>query len=462
MDEAISKSEKNDLSSIPVSTLMWRYCLPTTVSMMVVGMYFLVDGIFVGHYVGETGLEGVVLAFPMLGFLYATGILIGMGASSLAALRLGRGDHKAAKKIVQNSVILVIFFSALYMVFGTLLSELALMYIGASEDTIEMTRPYIYWSFALAFCPIASLTFTTLLRNDNKPGLVTIILISGGLLNIALDWLFIAVFESGLKGAAIASVISQGISAIWAVCYLLTTRSSLKISFDNFGFDKQVSAQIVKVGFPGFLMELYLSAVVVIHNGALLWVGDAIHLAAYAIITYIEDFYYLLFSGIALGLQPILSFNMGARLYHRVWQTYFSAIKVSLVLAGIGLVLIYGFSDLVITAFNGDSEALREAGTQSMSFYFWALPLESIILISSPFFQAVGLVRQSTLVTVYKFLALSIFMPLFAWMFGVNGIWFVIGCSSLAVLTWVSWQLLLFYADTRSQGFEMHHIAQLE
>ena len=462
MEETISKSEQNDLTSLPISTLMWRYCLPTTVSMLIIGVYFVVDGIFVGHYVGEMGLEDVVLSLPMLGFLFATGILVGMGASSLVSIKRGQGKHQAAKKIVQNAIILTAIFSVMYMMFGTFLSEQALMYIGASEDTIEMIHPYIYWYFALAFCPIASLTFTTLLRNDNKPGLVTVILISGGLLNIALDWLFLAVFEMGLKGAAIASMISQGVTALWAIYHLVTTQSSLRICFDNFKFDKYVSTQILKVGFPSFLMELYLSAIIAVHNGALLWVGGAVHLAAYGIIVYIEDFYYLLFTGIALGLQPILSFNMGAKLYHRVRQAYFTALKVALIIAGVGLVLIYGFPELIVSAFHGDSQELYEIGTQSMTFYFWALPFEAILLISTAFFQAIGLPKQSTLITVYKLLALCLFMLMFAWIFGVNGIWFVIGASSLVVLMWVFWQLLMFYANTRSQCFEMQHIAELE
>ena len=462
MEETISQSAKNDLTTLPISTLMWRYCLPTTVSMLVIGLYFVVDGIFIGHYVGKVGLENVVLSFPMLGFLFATGILVGMGASALVSIKRGQDDHLAAKKVVQNAVILVIVFSVLFMLFGSYFSQLALTTIGASADRVSMAQPYIYWYFALAFCPIASLTFTTLLRNDNKPGLVTIILIAGSMLNIAFDWLFLAVFDFGLEGAAIASMLAQGLTAVFALYYLLTTSSSLKICFDNFRFDKQVSLQIIKIGLPSFLMELYLSALIAIHNSAILWVGGAIHLAAYSIITYIEDFYYLLLSGIALGVQPILSFNMGAKLYHRVKHAYVLALKTAVLVSVAGMVVIYGFPNFVISAFNNESQQLFQVGTQSMSFYFWALPFEAILLISTAFFQAIGLPKQSTLVTVYKLLALSIFMSLFSWLFGVNGIWFVIGCSSLVVLTWVFWQLLLFYADTRSPSFEMQHIAELE
>ena len=460
MEETISDSEKNDLTTLPVGMLMWRYCLPTTVSMLVIGIYFVIDGIFIGHFVGEAGLEDAVLSFPALGFLYATGILVGMGASSLVSIKRGQNQHSQAEKIVQNTIFLVMVFSIIYMIFGTLFSELALLSLGAPEDTVEMAHPYIYWHFALAVCPIASLTFTALLRNDNRPTLVTVILVSGGLLNILFDWLFLAVFGAGIAGAAIASMLSQGLTAVWAVHYLYKTKSSLKISFKNFRVDKLIAAQILKIGFPSFLMELYLSAIIAIHNAALLRVGDPVHIAAYSIITYIENFYYLLFSGIALGVQPILSFNMGAKLYHRVRETFLIALKVSLVFAALGMIAVYGFPHIVISAFHGHSPELLRVGKQSMSYYFWGLPLEAILLISTAFFQAIGLSKQSSLVTIYKLISLSFFMILFTWMFGVNGIWFVLGCSSIVVLTWVCRQLLIFYSDTKSEEFEIRHIAE--
>ena len=444
MEMTVSEAEETDLTSQPISILMWRYCVPTTISMLVIGIYFVVDGIFIGHYVGEIGLQDVVLSFPMLGFLYATGILIGMGASSLVSIKRGQNQHKQASKIIQNTVILVVALSILYMTIGTFFSELALMSIGASPETIEMAHPYIHWYFILAFCPIASLTFTTLLRNDNKPGLVTVILIAGGVLNILFDWLFLAKFGYGLAGAAIASMLSQGITAVWAIYHLCATKSALKISFKNFQFDLQTIIKIIKIGIPSFLMELYLSAIVAIHNGALLWVGGAVQVAAYSIITYIEDFYYLLFSGIALGTQPILSFNMGAKQYQRVKQTLFISLKLCLFFAVTGILIIYGFPHFVLSAFSAESEELIRVGKQSMFNYFWALPFEAILLIATAFFQAIGLPKTSSLVTIYKLIVLSIFMLLFTWSFGVNGVWFVLGSSSLAVVMWVFWQFIQF------------------
>ncbi|RYV01517.1 MATE family efflux transporter [Shewanella sp. OPT22] len=448
MDESVPRSEKNDLLSLPINSLLWRYCLPTTISMLVIGAYYLIDGIFIGHYVGEVGLEDAVLSFPMLGFLYATGILLGMGSSALVSIKMGQKQHSDIAKIIQTVFILVVASSLFYIIFGTLFTEKILLAIGVSEQTVEMSHSYIYWHFALAFCPIASWTYTTLLRNDNKPTLVTVILVTGGILNVIFDWLFLGVLELRLTGAALASMLAQLITAIWAIFALSQTNSPLKFSITQLGFDLKLAIQIIINGIPSFLMELYLSFIIAIHNAALLWVGTAIHITAYSIITYIEDFAYLLFSGIALGTQPILSFNIGAKQYQRVKETFYKSVITTSLLAVIILVPIYVFPQTIIKAFSGNATDLLNVGVTSLHYYFWALPLEAILLIATAFFQAIGQSTKSSLVTIYKLITLSLFMTVFSWSFGVQGVWFVLGTSSMFVLIWVFWQFNRFMQNT--------------
>ena len=261
------------LATDPIPKLVWRYTIPTILSMLVTGVYVAIDGMFVGHYLGEVGLAGMMLAYPIGAVLYAIGALLGMGGASLVSINLGRNDVERARKILGNTFTLCILAGLFFATVGTLLADDILVLLGAEGEVLSSATDYLFWYFALGFFPIISIAFTALLRNDGRPGFVTYVLIFGGCLNAVLDWLLIVVFPYGLVGASIATMISQAVTGLLCLQHFFSDKTRLRINVEQMKLTWDHCLNIVKVGFPSFLMNLYLSIVLTLHNMAFLWVG---------------------------------------------------------------------------------------------------------------------------------------------------------------------------------------------
>ena len=383
------------LATDPIPKLVWRYTIPTILSMLVTGIYVAIDGMFVGHYLGEVGLAGMMLAYPIGAVLYAVGALLGMGGASLVSINLGRNDVERARKILGNTFTLCIVAGLFFVTVGTLLADDILVLLGAEGEVLSSATDYLFWYFALGFFPIISIAFTALLRNDGRPGFVTYVLILGGCLNAVLDWLLIVVFPYGLVGASIATMISQAVTGLLCLQHFFSDKTRLRINVEQMKLTWDHCLNIVKVGFPSFLMNLYLSIVLTLHNMAFLWVGGPIHVAAYGVVSYTEALFYLVFEGIAFGTQPIFSFNAGANRFDRVFQTFKIAVIMTLVTAAIGLLFIYIVPEYLVYIFAGDNAQLTPVAIEGMRLYFRGVPMEGLLLIGSAFFQVLNCPREA-------------------------------------------------------------------
>lgn len=425
------------LATDPIPKLVWRYTIPTILSMLVTGVYVAIDGMFVGHYLGEVGLAGMMLAYPVGAVLYAVGALLGMGGASLVSINLGRNDAVRARKILGNVFSLCLISGVLFAFGGTFFSRGILAWLGAEGEVLQSANDYLFWYFALGVFPILAIAFTALLRNDARPGFVTCVLIISGCLNALLDWLFIVVFPFGLAGAAIATMICQAFTALLCLQHFFGTRTRLRISLEQMTLSLDHCLNIIKVGFPSFLMNLYLSIVLTLHNTAFLWVGSPIHVAAYGVVSYTEALFYLVFEGIAFGTQPLFSFNAGAKRFDRVMQTFRIALLMTLVTAGVGLLFIYLVPEYLVYIFAGDNAELTPVAIEGMRLYFWGLPFEGLILVGAAFFQAINHSKEAAMLTGSKLVLIAIVIYLFAWIFGVTGVWLSLACCSLLLTCWM-------------------------
>ncbi|WP_060587242.1 MATE family efflux transporter [Aeromonas schubertii] len=428
----------SDLGTSPLTRLFWRYVTPTVAAMLVTGIYVTIDGIFVGHILGEEGLAGIMLAYPICAVLYAAGALIGMGASSLASFHLGKGEGGVARHIVGNALLMVVLASVLLGGIGLIQGEALLRWMGAEGVIFEAGIDYLHWYAGLGFFAVLSMAFTSLLRNDGRPGLTTLILVTGGVLNVFLDWLFMVVLPWGLAGAAIATMLSQAVTGVWALSHFFTSRSGLRIGRDTLRPNGRLMLQTLRLGFSSFLMYLYLSVVLTLHNKALLWVGSALHVAAYGVISYTEAFFYLIFEGIAMGIQPIASFNAGAGHRERVLRIRNLALAVTLLVALAGVVPLYLWPEGAVWLFAGDNGALLPVAVSGIWLYFWGLPMEGVLLVGATYFQAINRPRIATLLTGGKLLLIGGLLFGLGALFGVSGVWLALpSCSVLLTLVMV-------------------------
>ncbi|HEH9399866.1 TPA: MATE family efflux transporter [Aeromonas sobria] len=424
-----------DLGTAPLSRLFWRYVTPTVAAMLITGIYVTIDGIFVGHLLGQDGMAGLMLAYPICAVLYAVGALIGMGASSLVSFYLGKGNPAKARHIVGNALVMVLLASALLSFIGIRYGEPMLAWMGAEGEIFTAGLAYLQAYAWLGVFAVLSMSFSSLLRNDGRPGFVTIIMVVGGLLNVGLDYLLMVVFPFGLAGVATATMISQAVTGLACLWHFFTPRSQLRISWDTLRPDLALISETVRLGVSSFLMYLYLSVVLALHNKALLAVGTSLHVAAYGVISYTEAFFYLVFEGIAMGIQPIASFNAGAGHWQRVLRVRNLALGVTLGIALCAMIPLYLWPEAAVYLFAGDNATLLPVASLGIWLYFWGLPMEGLLLVGATYFQAINRPRIASLLTGGKLLLIGGFLWGFSTLWGVPGVWLALPtCSSLLVL----------------------------
>lgn len=430
-----------DLGTAPLSRLFWRYVTPTVAAMLITGIYVTIDGIFVGYVLGQDGMAGLMLAYPICAVLYAVGALIGMGASSLVSFYLGQGNPAKARHIVGNALVMVLLASALLSFIGIRYGEPMLAWMGAEGEIFTAGLSYLQAYAWLGFFAVLSMAFSSLLRNDGRPGFVTLIMVVGGLLNVLLDYLLMVVFPFGLAGVATATMLSQAVTGLACLWHFFTPRSQLRISWDTLRPDLRLMGETVRLGLSSFLMYLYLSVVLALHNKALLAVGTSLHVAAYGVISYTEAFFYLVFEGIAMGIQPIASFNAGAGHWRRVLRIRNLALGVTLGIALCAMFPLYLWPEAAVYLFAGDNATLLPVASLGIWLYFWGLPMEGLLLVGATYFQAINRARIASLLTGGKLVLIGGFLWGFSTLWGVPGVWLALPtCSSLLVL--VMWRAM--------------------
>ncbi|MGL5482226.1 MAG: MATE family efflux transporter, partial [Aeromonas veronii] len=430
-----------DLGTAPLSRLFWRYVTPTVAAMLITGIYVTIDGIFVGHVLGQDGMAGLMLAYPICAVLYAVGALIGMGASSLVSFYLGQGNPAKARHIVGNALVMVLLASALLSFIGIRYGEPMLAWMGAEGEIFTAGLSYLQAYAWLGVFAVLSMAFSSLLRNDGRPGFVTLIMVVGGLLNVLLDYLLMVVFPFGLAGVATATMLSQAVTGLACLWHFFTPRSQLRISWDTLRPDLRLMGETVRLGVSSFLMYLYLSVVLALHNKALLAVGTSLHVAAYGVISYTEAFFYLVFEGIAMGIQPIASFNAGAGHWRRVLRIRNLALGVTLGIALSAMIPLYLWPEAAVYLFAGDNATLLPVASLGIWLYFWGLPMEGLLLVGATYFQAINRARIASLLTGGKLVLIGGFLWGFSTLWGVPGVWLALPtCSSLLVL--VMWRAM--------------------
>jgi len=430
-----------DLGTAPLSRLFWRYVTPTVAAMLITGIYVTIDGIFVGHVLGQDGMAGLMLAYPICAVLYAVGALIGMGASSLVSFYLGQGNPAKARHIVGNALVMVLLASALLSFIGIRYGQPMLAWMGAEGEIFTAGLSYLQAYAWLGVFAVLSMAFSSLLRNDGRPGFVTLIMVVGGLLNVLLDYLLMVVFPFGLAGVATATMLSQAVTGLACLWHFFTPRSQLRISWDTLRPDLRLMGETVRLGISSFLMYLYLSVVLALHNKALLAVGTSLHVAAYGVISYTEAFFYLVFEGIAMGIQPIASFNAGAGHWRRVLRIRNLALGVTLGIALCAMFPLYLWPEAAVYLFAGDNATLLPVASLGIWLYFWGLPMEGLLLVGATYFQAINRARIASLLTGGKLVLIGGFLWGFSTLWGVPGVWLALPtCSSLLVL--VMWRAM--------------------
>ena len=327
------KNKHQFMGTEKITKLLVQFSLPAIIGMLVNALYSIVDRIYIGNIkdVGHFAIAGVGLTFPVTIFVFAFAVLIGLGGATNISLSLGRKQKDEAEKYLGNGIGYGIIISLVIAVFVLLYMDKLVEILGGSENTSRYTREYL-WIVSYGFpATIVGYVANAAIRSDGNPKMSMVTLLIGAIINIVLDPIFIFGMNMGVAGAAWATIISQYISAAWTIFYFKSSFSGLKLHFKNMRLQWEKIKNIMALGSSPFALQMGSSLVNYTFNSTLKIYGGDNSIGAMAIIQAITIFLAMPIFGINQGVQPILGYNYGAKLYSRVREALRKAILLSLI-----------------------------------------------------------------------------------------------------------------------------------
>ena len=429
-----------------ISRKFWRYTIPTVAAMLVNGLYQVVDGIFIGRYVGADGLAGINVAWPVIGSILGIGMLVGVGTGALVSIRQGEKDTKGAKQILATGLTLLLAITPIVSGLLFLFADNFLLWQGAEGRVYELGLQYLHILIGASVFTLGSIAMPFLLRNDDSPNLATILMIVGAVINIVLDYLFIAQLGWELKGAALATAIAQFVVTGLGLAYFFSRRANLRLRWNELRLKFSVIPEIFAIGTSSFFMYAYGSMMVALHNALFSQYGDQLMIGAYAILGYIVTVYYLTAEGIANGMQPLVSYNHGARNQANI-RKLLKIAMVSSVLIGVAFVLLLNaFPREFVSVFSSDEPQLVEYTVLGIRLHMFALALDGFLVVAGAYYQAVNKGSKAMFVTIGNMLIQLPFLYIMPKLYGVPGIWIAYPLSNIALSVVV---MIMLYKDVK-------------
>ncbi|WP_429249239.1 MATE family efflux transporter [Fusobacterium sp. PH5-29] len=409
-----------------ITKLLFKFSLPAIVGMLVNALYNLVDRIYIGNIevIGKDALAGVGLVFPVTLFVFAFSVLIGLGSANNISILLGKKENSEAEKFLGNALALSIIVSALLVIVVSLNIDNIVSRIGGSVNTSKHAKDYLS-ILALGF-PGALLSYTLNagIRADGNPKKSMTTLLIGALTNIILDPILIFGFGMGVKGAAVATIISQYVSAIWTLYYFTSGLSGIALLKKNVKISLEKTLKAVSIGAAPFALQIGASAINYMFNTTMGKYGGDTAVSAIAIVQGVIMFISMPVFGINQGLQPILGYNYGAKLYSRVKEALFKGIVIAVLVCTFNFLIIQFLSQYVIHIFNQDPDLIALA-SKGLRIKTMVLPVAGMQIVSSIYFQAVGKPKLSIVMGLSRQIILLIpSIYILSYKFGVNGVWF--------------------------------------
>lgn len=396
------KKDTNDLGSVKVGKLLFKLALPAIIAQLVNVLYNIVDRIFIGRLPnGEIAMAGVGVSFPIIMLISAFSALIGMGGAPLAAIKMGEKDNDGAEKIVSNSFSVLIILGLILTISFSIFKEPILWDFGGSDATIGFAKDYLgIYLIGTLFVQIA-LGMNPFINTQGfaKIGMSTVII--GAVINIILDPILIFTFNLGVKGAAIATISAQMVSAIWVLKFLFSKKSVIRIRKKYLKPDLKVVLGIMALGISPFIMQATESLVLISQNNQLLKYGGDLAVGAMTIMSSVMQIILMPLMGLSQGAQPILSYNYGANNMDRVKATFKLMVASCLSYTVIMAILILVFPQMFVAIFNNKPE-LVSITSWSMRIFFAGIFVFGAQIACQQTFLALGKAKISLILALLR------------------------------------------------------------
>ncbi|CAM1362933.1 MATE family efflux transporter [Tenacibaculum xiamenense] len=429
----------NKFETDSISRLLLKQAIPATVGILVMSLNMIVDTIFVGRWINVLAIAAITVVLPIAFLISSIGMGIGVGGSSIISRALGEKKFDKAYNVFGNQISLTTSLSLLFIILGTYFSLPLLKLFGANGEIIEPAKEYfntiVYGVPFLAFAMMGN----PVIRAVGKPNYAMLTLVIPSIVNVVLDIILIKVLNLGMYGAGLATSIAYGISGLFVLWFFLSKNNELKIIPKYFFINIPILKEIVALGGVSIVRQGVISILVIILNYSLYKYGGEISISIFGIINRVTMFALSPVLGVTQAFLPIAGFNIGAKNALRVKKTIWKSIIFGTTIASVVFIFILIFPTQLVKIFTTDEELIKLA-PKALVTTFLAIPIISVQLIGSAYFQAAGKALPALLLTLLKqgfcLIPLVYFLPKF---FGVNGVWmsFAIGDVLSTLITYV-------------------------
>jgi len=414
---------KHILSGDNISKLLFKMSLPAMVGMVFMAFYNIVDTIFVGKGVGALGIAGIAIVFPIQMITMSVGQMIGIGGASLVSRSLGEKDYNKANQTLGNVISTIIILALPISILGSIYIDELLDLFGSTVGILPYAKAYM--SIVILGAPLVGITMSlnNLLRADGKAKVAMSTMIIGGFSNIILDAIFIFPLEMGIRGAALATLFSHIITMSFLFYYILSGKSSFKLSLNFLKPIYKIQREIFGIGIAVFIRQAAGSILIAVMNKTLAVYGGDYAIAAFGILFRLVMIATTPMIGIAQGVQPIAGYNYGAKKYNKTKEVIKIGAIWATVTGSIGFISLYIFAKSLMGIFTNNPEVIG-IGTNALRIIILAMPIVGFQIIGSSTFQALGKILPSFILSLSRqilfLIPLVLILPHY---FDLSGIW---------------------------------------
>lgn len=449
----MAEEMRNDFSKGSVVKNILNLAVPMTLAQLINVLYNIVDRIYIGRIPEHAtlSLTGIGLSLPMITMVTAFANLFGMGGAPLCSIERGRGNLKEAEKIMGNSFSMMMIFGVVLTVFGLLFKKPLLYAFGASDATWPFADAYITIYLLGSIFVMTGLGMNSFINSQGfgRIGMCTVLL--GAAANLVLDPIFIFGLNMGIQGAALATVISQALSAVWILWFLTGKKAILKLKISCMRPEIRRVKEITALGMSGFTMAITNCTVQIVCNATLQMYGGDLYVGIMTVINSLREVAIMPVHGVTNSSQPVMGFNYGAKEYGRVKKAILFTSIFSIFYTTLAWALLHGFPEFFIRMFNQD-QALIEAGVPALRLYFFGFFMMSLQFAGQAVFVALGKSKQAVFFSIFRKVVivtpLTLFLPSLFHM-GTDGVFmaepisnFVGGAACFGTMMFTVWREL--------------------
>jgi len=447
-----NKQAALELGTKPVGRLLAQYAMPAIVAMSASSLYNIIDRAMIGQIVGPEAIAGLGITFPFMNLSAAFGAAVGIGASTCISVRLGMRDYKRAEYLLGNTVTLNLIIGFLFMAVCLLFLDPILRFFGASDVTLPYAREFMIVILMGNMMTHMYFGMNAVLRAAGKPRHAMYATLFTVACNCVLAVAFVWWFRWGIRGAALATVLSQTLALCWQIWILSDKRELLHLKRGIYKLKTDLVKNIVSIGISPFLMNVTSCVIVIFMNNQFVHYGGDMAVGAYSIANSVAMMFFMFVMGMNQGMQPIVGYNYGAEKLDRMFRCLWLTIAVSTVILLVGWLLCMLIPDVIARIFTTDSQliTLSARGIKLIMLVFFVVGSQAVI---TNFFQCIGKVKVSIFLSLSRQLIMLLPMAYtFPLLWGLDGVWYSMPASDFASFAMTIPLLFWYMKKLRKNG----------